>query len=46
MRIWGLLETESFYVENGEVMEGAIGKVTSEMDVEECMGFGQAEGNS
>lgn len=40
------METESSYVAYGEVMEGAIGKVTSELDVEECIGFGQAEGNS
>lgn len=40
------METESSYVEYGEVMEGIMGKVISELDVEECIGLGPAIGKS
>lgn len=43
LRIWGSMETESSCTGCGEIMEGVIGEVISELEVEECTGFGQAE---
>lgn len=40
------METESSRVGCGEIVEGVRGKVVSELDAEECVGYGHAERGS